>query len=176
MTLWGHLRRFERARPLPQFPESRHSLAPQHRTRRAIKVSCSRSPRRFGTKTLDFVVSRRRRYGGNVRDRGCQTYNWADAAGGERTANSAGSEGAFNRREVSEHSPVLRVEIVWCTRRPFALLDHRCPKGGPRKQASRAVSCSLAASCSRAAPLRQLSPQRLPALPTTICRRMCRHG
>jgi hypothetical protein len=31
-------------------------------------------------------------------------------------------------------------------------------------------------SCSRVAPLRPLSPQHLPALPTTICRRMCQHG
>ena len=37
-----------------------------------------------------------------------ETHNWADAAGGERTANSAVSEGT----EVSEHSPALRVKIA----------------------------------------------------------------
>ena len=99
------------------------------------------------------------------------------------TISDVGFVASLTRLNALPTPPNLRVrflpaggKIVKCTRRPFALLDHRCPKGSPRRQASRAVSCSLAVSCSQAALLRPLSPQHLPALPTTICHRMCRHG
>ena len=95
-------------------------------------------------------------------------------AGRKRTRKFGGVGSAFNRvsealtcaaRQNSEvHSATVRA------------IGSRCPKGSPRRQASRAVSCSLAVSCSRAALLRPLSPQHLPALPTTICRRVCQHG
>jgi hypothetical protein len=47
------------------------------------------------------------------------------------------AEIAFNRREMNEHEPVLRVKIASCTRGPFTLLDLRCPKGSPRSMARR---------------------------------------